>query len=333
MSTRRMLRPTATLLGATLLAACGHGSPSMLDHHGPEASRVAGVWWLMFGLAAVVYVFVAGLVIMAILRGRRRATSERADAASDERFIWLGGVALPVLVLAVLAVVTVTTTRDLRAAQAGELPIKIVGRRWWWDVSYPGTGVRTANELHVPVGRPVDVTLESDNVIHSFWVPQLAGKVDLIPGQRNHLRFTASNPGTYRGQCAEFCGIQHAHMAFVVIADRPEVFDRWLTRGSSGAGVQPTQEQAARGELVFNRESCAGCHTVRDTAAQGKLGPDLTDFGARRSIGAMTLPNTATNLSRWIRNSQSIKPGNLMPPVALSRQDLHSLVTYLEGLK
>ncbi len=294
---------------------------------------MAGVWWLMFVLAAIVYVVVAGLVITAVVRGRRRAAAERPDAAGDERFIWVGGVVLPVLILAVLAVVTVSTTRDLRAAQAGELPIRIIGKRWWWDVSYPGAGVRTANELHVPVGRAVDLTLESDDVIHSFWVPQLAGKVDLIPGQRNHLRFTASAPGTYRGQCAEFCGIQHAHMAFVVIADPPEVFDRWLTRRASGAGVQPTREEAARGEMVFNRESCAGCHTIRDTEADGKVGPDLTAFGGRRSIGAMTVPNTATNLSRWIRNSQSIKPGNLMPPVALSSRDLRSLVVYLEGLK
>jgi cytochrome c oxidase subunit 2 len=323
----------ATVVGASVLGGCSHRSPSMLDHHGPEASRVANVWWLMFVLATVVYVVVAGLVITAIVRGRRRAAAEDPDAAGDERFIWLGGIVLPVLVLAVLAVVTVTTTRDVRSAQAGELRMTVVGKRWWWDVSYPGTGVRTANELHVPVGRTVALTLESDNVIHSFWVPQLAGKVDLIPGQRNILRFTASSAGTYRGQCAEFCGIQHAHMAFVVIADPPDVFARWLARRSSGAGVTPTEEEAARGEMVFNRESCAGCHTIRGTGAQGTLGPDLTAFGGRRSIGAGTVPNSATNLTRWIRNSQSIKPGNLMPPVSLSAEDLRSLVTYLESLK
>ncbi len=331
----RAFRATAVVVAVTTLAGCGNGSsPSILDRAGNESDHVASLWWLMFGLAAAVYVLVAGLVLWAIARGRRRERGQAPKRGpSDGLFIWGGGLLMPVAVLAVLAVVTVTTTKDVRQPSSDELRIHVAGEQWWWDITYPDGGVRTANEIHVPVGRPVDIALSSDNVVHSFWVPQLAGKVDLIPGQTNHLRLTATSAGTYRGQCAEFCGLQHAHMAFVVIAESPQDFARWLARRSSGAGINPTDEQAAQGQRVFERESCAGCHTIKNTSAQGTVGPDLSDFGERRSIGALTVPNTPANLSRWITNSQSIKPGNLMPPIKLDSTELAEVVAYLEGLK
>jgi cytochrome c oxidase subunit 2 len=193
--------------------------------------------------------------------------------------------------------------------------------------------VATANEIHIPVGQTVDIALTSDNVIHSFWVPELAGKLDTIPGQVNHLRLKATRAGVYRGECAEFCGIQHANMNFSVIAQAPADFDLWLSRRTSGAGIAPSSDAAEAGELVFMREACAGCHTIRGTGAVGTVGPDLTDFGSRASIGSGTVPNTADNLARWITDSQTIKPGNLMPPLTLSPSDVNALVTYLEGLK
>ena len=323
----------ATLVALALtLGACGGHSPSMLRAHGTESRRVAGVWWLMFGLAAGVYVIVATLIIVAIVRGRRNQEGlERGP--KDDQFIWFGGILVPVVILALLAVVTITTTQAVRAVTPGELRINVVGKRWWWDVRYPDSGVVSANEIHVPVGRQVDISLTSDNVIHSFWVPQLAGKVDTIPGQVNHLRLKATAAGTYRGECAEFCGIQHANMNFDVIAESPADFDRWVTREAGGAGTSAASDEEAQGELVFMRESCAGCHTIKGTQASGTVGPDLTYFGSRTSIGALTLPNTPDNLSRWITDSQSIKPGNLMPPIALSPRDLSALVAYLEGLK
>ncbi len=327
-----------TAAGATVLAAgCSSDSPSMLDGHGNEANRVAGDWWLMFGLAAGVYVVVAGMVVFAVLRGRRRtaaATIEGGDAGSTRRdngFVVVGGIVVPVLILAVLAVVTVTTTNGVRQRQSGAVKITVTGERWWWNVDYPG-GVRGANEIHIPAGRQVDLTLRSDNVIHSFWVPQLAGKVDLIPGQVNHLRLTANRAGTYRGQCAEFCGIQHAHMIFFVIAQQPADFQRWLARRQSGAGTAPESDDAAQGQRIFQRETCAGCHTVAGTSANGKVGPDLTGFGQRRTIGAGTVPNDAQHLRQWVQDSQTIKPGNLMPPSHLSNDDLRRLVAYLESL-
>ncbi len=237
------------------------------------------------------------------------------------------------VILALLAFVTISTTKAVRAVVPGELRIQVVGKRWWWDVRYPHAGVTTANEIHIPVGEPVDIALSSDNVIHSFWVPQLAGKVDTIPGQVNHLRLKATTAGTYRGECAEFCGIQHANMNFDVVAQPAAEFERWLARAGGGGGTSPSSDEAAQGELVFMREACAGCHTIRGTQAAGTIGPDLTTFGGRASIGALTMPNTPENLARWITDSQSIKPGNLMPPIALSPRDLQAVVAYLEGLK
>ena len=332
---RRHRRSAIGLVVALALAACSNDSPSALDGKGPEARTIAGVSWLMFGLSAVVYVVVAGFIVMAIRRGRRRPADSPKPAREikDDTFIWFGGIVAPVVILAVLAVVTIRTTQDLRAVEQGELRIQVAAKRWWWDVRYPDAGVATANEIHIPAGRPIDIELTSDNVIHSFWVPQLAGKVDTIPGQTNHLRLKATEPGTYRGACAEYCGIQHANMSYLVIADEPAEFDRWLTRRSSAAGLTPGSEQAARGQVVFNRESCAGCHAVRGTSATATIGPDLSNFGERQSIGSLTVPNTPENLSRWITEPDRVKPGNLMPPTALSADDLAAVVAYMEGLK
>jgi cytochrome c oxidase subunit 2 len=328
--------------GVTVLVAAGCSSghsPSMLNGRAGEANRVAGVWWLMFAMATVVYVVVAAFIVIAVVRGRKKKRSEGAASAGgdsgpkDDTFIWFGGIIAPVLILGVLAVVTVNTTEVLRKPQQNELLIQVTGKRWWWDIRYPADKVTTADEIHIPVGRPIDIELTSDNVIHSFWVPQLAGKVDTIPGQVNHLRLKAIDPGTYRGECAEYCGIEHAHMSFTVIADTPVDFDRWMTRRRGIAGLAPTSDEMAQGQLVFTREACAGCHTVKGTQATGTVGPDLSDFGSRRSIASLTVANTSANLSRWIADPESIKPGNLMPPTALSDADRAAVVAYLEGLK
>ena len=325
----RWIVPVVVLAIAT--AACGSRSPNALGPHGSEARHIAGVWWLMFGLAAAVYVVVAGFIVVGALRGRRTEHG-RPSRIGDTAFIWIGGILVPVAILAVLAVVTVTTTRVLRTAHHGELRIEVVGKRWWWDVQYPTLGITTANEVRVPVGRPVGIGLDSDNVIHSFWVPQLAGKVDQIPGQHNVLRFTAEKAGTYRGLCAEFCGLEHARMEFVVLAVPADEFDRWVARRARPP-APPEDELAARGQRVFLREACAGCHAVAGTTATATVGPDLTDFGGRASIGAVTVPNDRGHLAGWIVDSQAVKPGNLMPPLTLSPADLDALVAYLESLK
>jgi cytochrome c oxidase subunit 2 len=306
--------------------------PSPLHPASPEARTIANVWWLMFGLAAAVYAIVAGFIVAAATRGRRHGTA-REGRSSDERFIWLGGIVAPVAILGLLAVVTVDSTNDIRRPARGPLRVEVVGKRWWWAVRYPTQRITTANEIRIPVGRPVEVRVRSDNVLHSFWVPQLGGKIDLIPGQTNTTTFTARTAGTFRGECAEYCGLQHANMNFVVIAEAPAAFDRWAVQHRNDLPAGPRSELEARGEAAFVRSSCAGCHTIRGTDAHGILGPDLTDFGGRSSIGAKTVPNDRGHLEGWIADPQSIKPGALMPPSSLEPDELTAIVAYLESLK
>ena len=330
----RLRRRYATWLlavPAVLLVSCSKDSPAVLDPAGPAAKSIASVAWLMFGLAAAVYVVVAGFIIIGALRGRG-GDGEKPSRISDGAFIWVGGIIVPTVILGLLAVVTVRTTDSLAQPDPHPLKIEVTGYQWWWAVRYPEQDITTANEIRVPAGRPVEIGLRTRDVIHSFWVPELAGKVDMVPGQRNVIRFTAEHPGEYRGQCAEFCGLQHAKMAFLVIAEEQSEYQSWVTR-QQRPRAGPSSERQAHGELVFMRQACSGCHAVRGTEARGTRGPDLSDFGERRTLGALAAPNTRANLAGWIVDSQSMKPGNLMPPVQLEPDDLNDLVEYLENLR
>ncbi|HET9728162.1 MAG TPA: cytochrome c oxidase subunit II [Acidimicrobiia bacterium] len=331
MTTRR--RGWLLLVGGMLIVGCAGGStPSSLDGAGSESSRVAGVWWLAFGLGAAVYAIVAGLVVFGALRNG----SAEVDAPRRQRervVIAVGGVLIPFFILLFLAGVTVNATAHLRkAAPSNSVQIEVTGKRWWWQVRYPALGIDTANEIHIPVGQPVHFTLKSDNVIHSFWVPQLAGKEDMIPGQTNELTFTANRPGKYRGLCAEYCGTEHAKMLLFVIAQPASDFTTWVAH-EKALLTGPTSEETAAGQQVFEREACAGCHTIRGTSATGTIGPNLSDVGSRSTIAAGWLENTPENLASWIDDAQKIKPGSLMPPIALSDRDLSAIVAYLESLK
>lgn len=327
----RRWRLTALASATAVLAACGGpDSPSTLDPAGSEAHRLAGLWWVLLWMSVAVYVVVGLFIAVSLLRGRR---GSRESRISDGTFIVAGGVVVPALVLSVLGVITVVVTRDLRAEPVDEaVDIHVIGHRWWWEVRYPDDGIVTANEVRVPVGRPLEIRLDSEDVVHTFWVPELAGKVDLIPGQRNLLRFTVDEAGVYRGVCAEYCGLQHARMHFLVVADEADDFDAWVADRRTTPDPPATPE-AARGRDVFLRSACAGCHTVRGTTATGTLGPDLTDFGSRRTIGAVTVPNTRGHLGGWILDSQRIKPGNLMPPQFVEADELNDLIAYLESLR
>ncbi len=307
-------------------------TPSSLDHAGSESSRVAGVWWLAFGVGATVYAIVAGLVVFGALR-KGSAEVDEHRRKREMIVITLGGVAIPFLILLFFAGVTVNATAHLRQnAPSNSVQIEVTGKRWWWQVRYPGLGIETANEIHIPVGQPVHFRLLSDNVIHSFWVPQLAGKEDMIPGQTNELTVTAKQAGRFRGLCAEYCGTEHARMLFYVIAQPPSEFTTWVAH-EQAVFTEPTSEATAAGQRVFLREACAGCHTIARTPANGKVGPNLTDLGQRATLAAGWLTNTPTNLRKWITDAQSIKPGNLMPPIPLSRADADAVVAYLESLK
>lgn len=324
------------LICANTLSSCGSGSPSVLDPHSPEAHKIARLFWLMLAMATFVYLAVVGLVLLAL---RKRGPSSEPGAPDDTPegrrktnwFIVIGGLAVPIVVLSVVATATVGTTRALET-ESGVIHIQVDAEQFWWRLIYPDDHVVSANEIHIPVGRPVEVTLTSDNVIHSFWVPQLQGKKDTIPGQPNRLTFTAQAAGEYRGQCAEFCGIGHALMGFVVIAQSDTDYRQWLA-DNAATPAAPADPQAMKGQQVFVNGSCAGCHAIAGTTATATFGPDLSHFGSRRTIAALTLPNDPAHLARWLAHTQDVKPGALMPQIDLSADEIQQLVAYLEATR
>jgi cytochrome c oxidase subunit 2 len=222
------------------------------------------------------------------------------------------------------------------APAAAPLRIAVVGERWWWRVDYlaeDGGAIQSANEIRIPMGRPVEFILTSPNVIHSFWVPNLGGKLDMIPGRENRFVLRAEREGIYRGQCAEYCGGQHALMAFSVIAETPAAFEAWIARRMESPPL-PADATLQRGLEVFMTSGCGACHTIRGTDAAGVVGPDLTDVGGRLTLAAGTLPNDIGSLMRWIAHAQDVKPGSLMPSFGmLAEDDLSALAAYLESLK
>jgi cytochrome c oxidase subunit 2 len=281
-----------------------------------------------------VLTLVTVLVLVAVLRGRR---GERAlDERRGMQLVVAGGVVLPLIVTAALLVGSVAVGRDtVGAPPAGALQLEVVGHQWWWEVHYldgaNGRIATVANEIHVPVGRPVALRLKSYDVIHSFWAPNLQGKTDLIPGRENTAWFQVDTAGVYRGQCAEFCGTQHALMAFLIVAEPAASFDAWLARQAAPAAV-PADERARRGRQVFETRACVLCHAVRGTVAGGLVAPDLTHVASRRTLAAGRLPNDRPNLTAWILDPQGLKPGTRMPATALSVEELEYLLHYLQGL-
>ncbi len=327
----------ATAPALLLLVACSDDSPSVLRPRSEAAERVEGLWWLTFWTSVVACVVVAAFIVQAVRRGR--AAGKDAEEGIDKRpvtwgprFIVIAGLVVSGAVLAGTFAVSLRALNALAGpAEDPALTIEVVGRNWWWEVRYPN-GAVTANEIHIPVGRPVEVKLSTADVIHSFWVPQLNVKQDQVPGMDNRISLLADEPGRYRGQCAEFCGLQHAHMLVYVEAQPQAEFDQWLAREGTSA-AEPTSPTASTGRDVFLRSSCAGCHTVRGTTAAGTLGPDLTHLASRETIGAGTLPMQRGPLSDFVRNAQDAKPGASMPPTELSPEELSAIVDYLMGLE
>lgn len=313
---------------------------SVLEPAGPQSARVAALWWFAFAVATTVYLATMAALAWAVWHARRRERRGEAPGAGAERRMTRGvawGVGATVVILLVFLSYDLSVGRALSPAPANDpLTIQLVGHQWWWEVVYPDSApqrrVTTANELHVPVGEPVVVVLESRDVIHSVWIPQLGGKKDLIPGYKQSFWFQADTAGVYRGQCAEFCGHQHAKMALLVIAEPRVQFERWLAQSRSPAAT-PSDPVARRGEEVFLAGPCVMCHAIEGTPAGSRAGPDLTHLATRLTLGAGTLPNTRGNLAGWIVDPQRIKPGVRMPPNALSPGDLDALLTYLQGLK
>ncbi|MCL5943148.1 MAG: cytochrome c oxidase subunit II [Actinobacteria bacterium] len=311
-------------------ASARAATASVLRPESPGAAEIRSLAFTVLLISAGIFLVVEGLLLVSIIRFRKRPEAEAPQVRGDRRLeiVWT---AIPAVIVVVLFLLTVDTMKDLDLP-GKNVTVGVTGHQWWWEVRYPGADAVTANEIHVPVGRTVQVALESADVIHSFWAPQIGGKTDLIPGHVNRTSFLATTPGTYAGACAEFCGLQHAGMRFWLVVEEPGEFSAWLKHQAEPAAEPKTPAAAAGKELLLSLP-CAGCHSVRGTAAQGTVGPDLTHLAGRLSLAAGTLPNTPQNLRRWLHDPQAVKPGNRMPTVPLTEEQLNQLTAYLEGLE
>jgi cytochrome c oxidase subunit 2 len=320
---------------------------SVLDSAGPQAGRIESLWWVFFWVCTAVFVLVLIALVMAVLRSRNTRNKDGPRLAplldppreGERRMARTvgGAAAVSLLLLIGLLVASVATGRAvLTPPPPGALGIEVVGHQWWWEIKYedpvPSRNFTTANEIHIPVGRPVRIKTSSADVIHSFWVPNLHGKRDLIPGFTSETWLQADRPGVFRGQCAEFCGYQHANMSLVVVAEPPAAFESWRA-AQLQSPPPPATPLLRRGQEVFLALPCPTCHTIAGTPAGGKTAPDLTHLASRRTLAAGTLPNNRGHLAGWILDPQTQKPGNKMPAVALGSDDLQALLGYLESLR
>jgi len=307
-----------------------------LDPEGPAAESAADLWWLMLALGVALFVVFAVVLAVGLVRARPGDAPEAGPQPPDRFEPWLvgGGVAMPLVIIAIVFGATVQAMRGTPiTAPPDALVVEVVGRQWWWEVRYPAEGVTTANELHIPVGRPIALQLTSGDVIHSFWVPSLGGKLDLLPDRTNTLVLQADEPGRHLNRCAEFCGLQHTLMGMDVIAEPPDAFAAWVASQQPPAAT-PAAADAQRGRDVFLAAGgCASCHAVRGTAAAGTAGPDLTHVASRLSLGAAAVANTPEQRARWISDPHTIKRGVAMPASQLSREELDAVLAYVGGLR
>jgi cytochrome c oxidase subunit 2 len=328
-------------LGPLLLSAlCGcDGWQSALDPHTDQAARLRSLIMLFTLICGFIWLLVMLMLAIALRRRNSISQAPLRSSPDNERRAGLvvgSAVVATVVVITSLTLASYFVTRSVSASAADPIVIRVRGLQWWWEVTYlhptPDQVLLSANEIHVPLGRQVRIELVAADVIHSFWVPSLAGKQDMIPGRTNQITFKADHPGIYRGQCAEFCGLQHAHMAMLVVVEPRDAFETWRAAQLQDA-VTPADAEQEAGRRVVESRACAACHTVRGTSAAGTTGPDLTHVGSRHSIAAGLLPTTRGALAAWIADPQTIKPGSNMPMVPLSAEDLKAVSAYLVALR
>ena len=334
-----MLQPISSL--SSLAEALSGWPPPVLDPHGPFSNSVTTLAWVLIALMTLIFLLVCAAMWVALYGSDKL----RAQLGGEHVVKWFGLI-VPAGVLFLLLAWGTILVAGMTTIKGDELRMRVSGNVYWWRVSYLDAAgnqiLADANELHIPVGRPVVVDMVSEDVIHSFWVPKLGGKMDMIPGRTNRLKLQANKSGSYGGQCAEFCGGAHSLMGFVVVAHDPADWQRWfdarLTRLNSVPDptetAVPVSDEVLRGRQLFGEVGCAACHRVAGSSAQGLSGPDLTHVGSRRSLGAGILPNTRGTLIGWIGDSQSIKPNNRMPAYrSLQAAELNALAAYMESLK
>lgn len=325
-------RARLALVGLALGGCAGDGPMSTLTPYSDFNRAILSVYgiitWASLGIALVVFAVLGWNLV----RYRERPGAALPAQTRGHTLLEIGWTIAPALVLLVIAIPTIQVIFRTQAAPRipDAVEVTVSARQWWWEFRYPQLDVVTANELHLPAGRPVHVTLEGPDVIHSFWIPSLGGKRDVIPGRLNTLLLTPEVPGEYWGQCAEFCGIAHAYMGMRAVVQSPEEFEQWVAAQQAPA-AEPS-EAAAAGRDLYARQACVGCHTIRGVSA-GVLGPDLTHFGSRRTVGAGLWPNTVDNVAAFIKDPPTLKPGAKMPNLGLTAEQARAIATYLLELK
>lgn len=315
-------------------ALLGADSQTTMQPASDNADRVQGVYVLIFWLAGGVFAGVMALTLVFALMFREKEGAEALQIHGNSRLevLWTF---IPVIIVVVMAVPTFNAIVEIESdAPDDALELVATGHQWWFEFQYPDSGVVTANEIHLPVDRAVNIAIESVDVIHSFWVPRLSGKVDMVPGHQNGLWFTPNEVGVYLGQCAEFCGLSHANMRFRVIVESQADFDAWIAAQLTPADAAPADEAVAAGLQQFQQSGCVGCHVINGVSeVPGTIGPNLTHVGSRSTIASGTLPNTAEDLATWLHNPPGVKPGSRMPNLNLSDEQIGRLVTYLQSLQ
>jgi cytochrome c oxidase subunit II len=329
----KSLRRALPLFGAgalvCLASGCG-GNQDTVAPASPQEHSITRLFWVMLGGSTVGFALVVALLWLGYARRTRPGLPRNVGDNGATRLVVGLGIALPIALLIALFVwsdVFVITSTAAPGRSSTSLAVDVIGHDWWWEVRYPGTQVVTANEIHIPVRTRVYISASTADVIHSFWIPELNRKIDMIPGQTGHIVLDADRAGVFRGQCSEFCGLQHAHMAVSVVVQSTQAFHRWLDANSRPASP------SAPGEQAFLGAGCGECHQIRGTAARGDVGPDLTHLELRSTLAALTLANTPANLDRWIRHPQAVKPGSRMPDVRLSDTEWAAIDAYLRSLR
>jgi len=305
---------------------------SVLNPATKEGFDILRSFYIVLGVAAFIFVIVAGLVVYALIRFRRRKGREPKQFSEN---VWLEvlWIAIPLLIVTGLFIVAVRVMSQVNPPVLGNKPdLTVTAHQWWWELHYPQSGVTAANEIHLPVGKHLLLRFESADVIHGFWVPSLGQKIDVIPGHPNYMWLTIARPGLYLGTCNSFCGMAHADMRIRVFAQSPEDFSAWLAHQRQPASL-PSAVGAAKGAEVFREKNCVNCHSIAGLMTKGRVAPDLTHVGSRTTLAAGTLPNTPENLAKWLKNPQSVKKGVLMPDIGLNTDQIKHLTAYLEGLK
>ena len=322
-----------------LFSATERYAPSVFDPASPTAGALWNLFLMVLAITGVIFLLVGGFTVYSVIRFRSRPGDEQQEAPQiyGSNRLELAWTILPLLIVFVIFLVVTRTVVSMRSepSPSGSLLVRVIGHQWWWTFDYPRYHFPTANEMHVPVStgaepQSVFLQLESADVVHSFWVPQLAGKTDLIPGRVNTMSFVPTKVGVYHGQCSAYCGMEHAMMLILVIVESPEDFQRWCADQAKPAVEDPAQ---AEGAHLFFSKTCFNCHQIRGTLAHGNVGPDLTHLMSRQTIGAGAAANTPDNLTAWVSNPQAIKPGCRMPDLKLKPRDVEAIVSYLETLR